>query len=1067
MAERASPSDWLEDIASLLPALTLLQGMGYRYLTPEEALAARGGKRSRFVLEAVLKEQLKRLNSFEVKGKTYGFSERNIDKAVEKLSQHPFDALYTTSERLYNLLTLGESFEEVINGDRRSPQLKYIDWKNPANNVYHVTDEFEVEQSQSTQTRRPDVALFVNGIPLVIIEAKRPDLKDAIDEAISQHLRNHKAENVPGLFCLSQLLLAVSQNAAKYGTTGTPKEYWAVWKEEHTEELEDDLTELVNTPLSGADKIKMLSWREPRKQRAMREVWASGARLVSPQDRTLYSLLRPERLLELIFGYIVFDGGVKKIARYQQYFAVKETLARVTQTRADGPRAGGVIWHTTGSGKSLTMVMLAKALALEPSIKNPKIILVNDRVDLDRQLKDTFKNCGADLVQATSGKHLLELVNLPKAEIITTVIDKFERVAQEKVKNPSRDIFVLVDESHRSQYGKTHAMMRTVFPNGCYIGFTGTPLLKREKNTAGTFGGFVHTYSMEKAVRDGAVVPIIYEGREGEFKNTEAVDKWFERITRNLTKEQKADLKRKFKSAEPLYEADQRMSEIAYDIGAHFTQNFGGTRFKGQFAVSSKNAAIKYRELLNSFGGVVAEVVISPPDTREGHDSVDESSTPLVQRFWNDMMHRYGSQKGYETGIIDAFKHAPEPHILIVVDKLLTGFDAPPNTVLYIDKRLREHNILQAIARVNRVFEGKDAGLVIDYRGIFGEMSEALDMYAALEREGFDLEDVAGVLIDVREEIAKLPTRHAAVWDVFKEVANKGDTEAMQQHLGPEDRRDAFYEALKSFAKTLQIALSNPRFQDETPESTKAHYTRDLKYFLNLRAAVKQRYAESVDYSDYEKQIANMVQRHIGVEDIKTIIEPVNIFDVDRFDEEIEGIEGDAAKADAIAARVKKTITEKMEEDPVLYLKLSELIEAAIQAHREKRLSDADYLRRMLENLDTARNQGSSLVPEAVRQRESARAFYGVLKEGLDEKTEEALLVQLALGIETVIDMHKIRDWFDDTDVQNRMLNDIDDLTHDLTRQHGVPLRWGDLKDPIEKIMNIAVAAAKRQAAHA
>ena len=384
--------------------------------------------------------------------------------------------------------------------------------------------------------------------------------------------------------------------------------------------------------------------------------------------------------------------------------------------------------------------------------------------------------------------------------------------------------------------------------------------------------------------------------------------------------------------------------------------------------------------------------------------------------------------------------------------------------MLYIDKRLREHNILQAIARVNRVFEGKDSGFVIDYRGIFGEMSEAMDMYAALEREGFDLEDIVGVLVDVREEIAKLPTRHAAVWDVFKGVANRGDTEAMQQHLGPQDRRDAFYEALKAFAKTLQIALSNPRFQDETPDETKTHYTRDLKYFLNLRAAVKQRYAESVDYSDYEAQIANMVRRHIGVEDVKTIIEPVNIFEVDRFDEEIESIEGDAAKADAIAARVKRVITEKMEEDPVLYLKLSELIEAAIQAHREKRLSDADYLRRMRENLETARSQGTNLVPEAVRHREGARAYYNVLKEALEGKaTSTDLLTQLALGFETIINMHKIRDWHDDTDVQNRMLNDIDDLTHDLTEQHGTKLGWGDLKDSIDKIMTIA----KKKDAHA
>ena len=264
----------------------------------------------------------------------------------------------------------------------------------------------------------------------------------------------------------------------------------------------------------------------------------------------------------MLFRSILFDGGTKKIARYQQYFAVKATIDRIKQVRGDLSRQGGVIWHTTGSGKSLTMVLLAKALVREPSILNPKIILVNDRVDLDIQLKDTFNDCGTQPIQARNGKHLLELLNLPKAEIITTVIDKFDTVAREKGVNSSPNIFVLVDESHRSQYGQIHAKMRNVFPHACYVGFTGTPLLKKDKSTAQKFGGFIHSYTMPKAVSDKAVVPIVYEGRESEFQNTEAVDKWFERITADLNPEQKADLKRKFKSAEPLYEADARMAEV-------------------------------------------------------------------------------------------------------------------------------------------------------------------------------------------------------------------------------------------------------------------------------------------------------------------------------------------------------------------------------------------------------------------------------------------------------------------------------------------------------------------------
>jgi type I restriction enzyme, R subunit len=1056
MSDRASPSDWLEDIASLLPALSLLQNMGYSYLAPDEALAKRGGKRSRFVLEDVLRQQLRK-QCFTFRGKPYPFSDNNIERAVQAVSQFPFDALYTTSKSLYELVTLGKGMEEITEGKKHSPQLHYIDWKHPENNVYHVTDEFEIERRGSTQTRRPDLVVFVNGLPLVIIECKRPDLKDAVEQAISQQLRNQKRDEVPEAFCLAQLLLAVSQNKAKYATTDTKPDYWATWKEERPEEHEPTLYALVNDPLEPSKKQKMLSWREPWQRRKMEEVWASGERKVCEQDRALYSLLQPQRLLDLIFGFIVFDAGTKKVARYQQYFAVKETLARVTRSKAEESREGGVIWHTTGSGKSLTMVMLAKALALSDDIPNPKIILVNDRIDLDRQLTDTFKGCGAEVMQAESGRHLFELVNLPKAEIITTVIDKFETVAREKGKNQSRDIFVLVDESHRSQYGQTHAKMKNVFPNACYIGFTGTPLLKAEKSTAKKFGGFIHSYSMKRAVKDGAVVSILYEGRDSEFKNTQAVDKWFERITRNLTDEQRADLKRKFKSAEPLYDSDARASEIAYDIGKHFSENFKNTKFKGQFAVSSKLAAVKYKKLFEEFDEVSVAAVMSAPDTREGHPSVDESDTDRVQLFWKDMMHRYGNAKEYEETIIDAFKKAEEPEILIVVDKLLTGFDAPRNTVLYLDKRLKEHNILQAIARVNRVYEGKEHGMVIDYRGIFGEMNEALDMYAALEREGFELADIEDTLINVSEEIAKLPNRHATVWDCFKEVDNKQDTEAMQQHLYPEDLRDSFYEALKAFATTLQIALANPRFQEETPDAIKSRYTQDLKYFLNLRAAVKQRYGESVDYSSYEQKIRNIVATHIGAEEVKRLIEPVDIFQQEKLEEELSELESEAAKADAIAARVKKVLTEKMDEDPVLYKKLSDLIQDAIDAHRAKRLSDAEYLKKMREHLDTARTKGMSLVPESIRSRERARAFFNVFKEKLAEKiTNDEVLAGIAAGVEDIIEKYRVRDWHTNQDVQNKMLNAIDDLVHELKKAQGVFIPYADLDEIVAKVMTIA-----------
>jgi type I restriction enzyme R subunit len=1058
--------EYLEDLSSLLPAVGLLNQLGYQYLTPSENLSLRGGRTSKLILESVLREQLRKFNSITFKGQQYAFSDSNIQKAVQALTDIPFDNLMNTSEQVYDSLTLGKSLEQTIDGYTKSFSLHYIDWQYPENNVYHVCDEFVLERRHSKQTRRPDIVLFVNGIPLAVIECKRPDLKDAAEEGISQHLRNQRTDEIPELFTYAQILVTVSQNKALYGTTGTPAKFWAIWKEEDQNSQEKYLHGLVNQPLDKDLKTRLFAERNTQQQRAMEVLWQAGERLPSPQDKAIHSLLRPERLLELIYQYIVFDNKEKKVCRYQQYFAVGATLDRVTQRKGDSQRPGGVIWHTTGSGKSLTMVMLAKALVLSPDIPNPKIVLVTDRIDLDDQIYKTFHACGKRVVQAKTGEHLIELIAHNKASIITTIIDKFESASRKrKISDASSNIFVLVDESHRSQYGVSHAKMQNVFPNACYIGFTGTPLLKKEKTTAAKFGGFIHKYTMNQAVADGAVTPLLYEGRMSELHGDQGqIDKWFERITKDLTAEQKADLKKKFRREEELSKSDQRLAEIAYDIGQHFKDNYRGTGKKGQFAVSSKAMALRYKKYFDEFGDVTTEVIISPPDTREGNKTVDEDALEDVQVFWKAMMAKYGNDEKYQESIINAFKYSDDPEILIVVDKLLTGFDAPRNSVLYLDKRLKEHNILQAIARVNRLFEGKDYGLIIDYRGIFGELNEAIDTYAALENEGFDPEDVEGTLTDISEEIKLLPQRHTNVWELFKEVENQKDLEAMQRHLEPEDRRQRFYEVLSLFAKTLQLALANAKFQDETPEKKIARYKDDLKYFLNLRQAVKQRFGEAVDYSAYETQIRNMVNKYIGADAVKQLIAPVNVFAIDEFEHEIDAIEGNAAKADAIASRVKKTITEKMEEDPALYKRLSELIDEAIAEHRAKRLSDLEYLKRIRETLDELRGKTSSDLPDILTNRDEAKAYYGVIQEPMAAYsapgvTPEVFAAETAVKLEEIIREHKIRDWIRNQDIKNLILNEIEDYLYSLKGRYDLAM---DL-ELIERITNQVLAIAERR----
>ena len=387
-----------EKLISQLPAVALLQNLGYEYLSPEKAVEARGDRRGSVLLDKILTEQLRRQNAILFRGRTYPFSEGNILAAVQALKDIVDDGLLPTNEKAYDLLCMGKSLQQSIEGDTKSFQLNYIDWEHPENNAYHVTEEFVVERSGSQETRRPDIVLFVNGIPLVVIECKRPDMKDPMGQAISQHIRNQQQDQIPRLFFYSQLLFAISKNEAKYATVGTPAKFWSVWKENFSESDEADLKKKVSLPLSEGQIDRIFATRElwAREQ----ESYASIERQVTPQDQALYALCRKERLLELIFRFMLFDGGEKKIARHQQYFCVNKILDRVRETQRDGTRQGGVVWHTQGSGKSLTMVMLAEALALERSIIDFKIILVTDRVDLDDQIYKTFHHCGTQPIQA-------------------------------------------------------------------------------------------------------------------------------------------------------------------------------------------------------------------------------------------------------------------------------------------------------------------------------------------------------------------------------------------------------------------------------------------------------------------------------------------------------------------------------------------------------------------------------------------------------------------------------------------------------------------------------------------
>ena len=1058
-----------EKVLSQLPALQLLANLGYEVLTPVAALAARGGRTGNVLLEQVLRDQLKKMNRIQHKGGSYLFSEENIQSAIQRLKNVKYDGLLKTNEAAYDLLTLGVALEQSIEGDLKSFTLNYVDWRNPANNVYHVAAEFAVERTRSAEVCRPDLVLFVNGVPFSVIECKSP--KVDVAQAISQSIRNQRDEYIPRLFTYAQMLLAVNKNDVRYATTGTPAKFWSRWKEPV---VDAEVMPLLEHPLPESVKASLFDMVFSKL--GVREDAAPYlvSRQVTEQDRALYALCRPARLLEMVWAFTVFDGGVRKIARYQQVFAIQEVMRRVKQVDEAGRRRGGIVWHTQGSGKSLTMVMLARALALDPALRSPRIVLVTDRVDLDKQLGNTFAACGLSPDRAESGRHLMELVADEKAHIITTLVHKFDKALNyKKHRDESANIFVLVDETQRTQLGGYSARMRQMFPNACYIGFTGTPLLTREKSDVAQFGGVIHTYAIDQAVADGAIVPLLYEGRMVELEqNRAAIDIWFERHTQGLNDQQKADLKKKYARAEMLNKAEQVIYMRAFDVSEHFRLNWQGTGFKGQLVAPSKTAALRYKAFLDELGSISSEVIISPPDEREGFDEIDaEESKDAVVAFWQRMMKRYGSEEDYNRHTVNAFKHGDDPEILIVVDKLLTGFDAPRNTVLYLARRLKEHSLLQAIARVNRLYEDdagsktKDFGYIIDYVGVLGELDQALTTYSVLD--GFDAADLDGALMPLHEEVKALAQRHAELWDVFKTVKNHQDEEAFEFLLADDKVRAGFYGRLSAYAKTLAIALSSERFITDTSEQRLQAYKNDLKRFVNLKAAVKLRYAEAVDYRDFEPRIQKLLDTHISASEVVRLNAPVDIFDDAAFrkvmeEQGMKPAKNLGAKADMIAHATKRAISERLERDPAFYMKFSKLIQQAIDDYRAKRLSDLEYLQRVNDIKDTVVSRMDTELPPALSGDPDAAAVYGLLLPFVsgclsDEEQARAVSADAAPVIWGIFLRNRKVGYWDDLEAQRLTMNEIDDFLYDVMKgMRDIPLSTADMDQIIDKTMQLA-----------
>ncbi|MBP6784870.1 MAG: type I restriction endonuclease subunit R [Verrucomicrobiales bacterium] len=925
---------------SQTPALALLRDvLGYSATTGAELTKERGTLSDPW-LESRLLAAVKRVNP--------GLGEGAARQAILTLRQTAGPDLLEANERLHVLLSRWVSVEEPASVPGQPPMrrsVRFFDFETVSNNEFLVTEEFVVKGPQ--RERRFDLVIHVNGLPLVVIECKDPADPHAIEKGVGDLLAYQRAETgAPRLFETIHFCLALNRHDARYGTVATELRHYARWKSLRPFTEESLTSALGRTP--------------------------------TPQDETLASLCEPAQLLDFLRGFVAYErrGGrlVKKLARYQQWEAVIDADDRVSD-RGRGPlkQRGGVIWHTQGSGKSLTMLWLALRLRRSPELENPGLVIVTDRSDLDRQIATTFRNCGFENpVTAASVRHLGQLLDNAEGQTLLTTIQKFEedltRKGLHRIKVPMHrggKIIVLIDEAHRTEYGVFNARLREAMPDACFIAFTGTPIAK----TLAKFGSYIHRYTMPVSVQDGATVPILYENRLPDLAVWgKRLDPIFDAELVHLTEEQRELVKKKEATMRRIAEAEDRIEMIAHDIAKHYRENFMADGFKGQVAACSQKAAARYYEALDRLlPGKVALLISDPP---KGDDALWE----LKRKFAN------------ESAIIEQFLNDPPDRLalIVVAEKYLTGFDAPVERVLYLDKPLREHNLLQAIARVNRPLPelGKEWGLVVDYWGVSGFLDQAL--------EGLHEDVDPGEILVERlgeEAYARLRACHNDLADCFPKGLSRKVIEPWLEAIEADDRRAIFLARYRDFYHSIEQLLPDPRALDFLP---------DLAWYRRVRKEAESAFQErDLSIPDCSARIRQLIDRHVRGEEIIPLLKPIDILGED-FSVEIEKLRSPRAKAMRMEHAIRHTISVKLHEDPVFFESLCERLARIIGERKASRLDDIAEFRLLGELAREMRQRDQEAGRQGVKT-EELPFFHAIQKalekpkEGVAEDTEPDL----------------------------------------------------------------------------
>ncbi|WP_132056786.1 type I restriction endonuclease subunit R [Halorussus amylolyticus] len=956
------------------PALDAFKRLGWDTIdqTREEWADPRDSL-TNVILEDRLQSAIERLNPW--------INENNLHKAVRELRTLDAVDAMDANEQIHEKLVRYISLEQDLGHGKKHQTVKFIDFENPANNDFLVVNQFRVEGP--TETIVPDLVAFVNGIPLGVIECKQSG-PESREKAVTQLLRyqNQRSdiptarEGAERLFWYNQFSIATAYEEAVAGTYGTPREEYKAWKDPYPAD-EADLRELFDTEY------------------------------VSPQHTLLYSLFKPDRLLDILRHFTVFEektGGqsIKMVARYQQYRAVEKALDRIEKREADEAN-GGVVWHTQGSGKSLSMLFLGlKLRRLKP---NPTLVLVTDRKALDRQIKGTFESCGFPNPKRAEGiADLREKLSHDAGETITTLIQKFQEHGEEELDefptlSESEDIYVMVDEAHRTQYKYLANNMRSALPNAFYVGFTGTPIEKDKRDTRQTFGNYIDTYTIDQSIEDGTTERILYQGRLADIHlDGTDLDAVFDRVFSDRSEEEKAEIKQRYAQEQDLAEAPRRIKTICLDLLDHFEEKIADP-FTGMIVTTSRRAAITYKETLDDLHGPGSAVVISgdhndPPELKR-HTPSDEDLRDIKERFEDP---------------------DDDLRFLIVCDMLLTGYDAPIAQVMYLDKPLKEHSLLQAIARVNRPYEDKNYGLIVDYYGVSDNLQEALHQ--------FSQKDVEKALTPLEDQRPKLEAAHQHAVSFFGHC-DLDDREECVQALENEDTRIEFNRAFKQFSKMMDIVLPDPIANP---------YKEDHKRLAKIHAKAKERYRdEEMNLDGCGEKVREIIHDHITASDIEPLNEePVSILDEEEFAAKLTDFDTEEAKASEMENALKHEIRVRFDEDPVFYESLKERVEKLIEQYRDKRLSEYERVEEYRRLIDEMRSR-HELAREKGLNDATELSFYHALETVLTTEkddqqwitTSEAELVELTEEIVSILQTRRVVDWKRKPNVQKEMRREV------------------------------------------